>query len=107
MGNLTGRETEILKTLLRLSEASDDAVFDIPPGADRLGPPTWPADSPGPTRDEVRELVGRGFLNVDKSAGPTWRFWPSEQARATFGNASEHAIAKALEDPDQRLGGHP
>ncbi len=104
MAEFTERESEILQALVRLSETSDDATFDIPPGADRLDPPTWPAGCSGPTREEVRELVGRGFLDVDKSVAPTWRFWPSEQARTIFGDASEQALAQALKNPDQRLG---
>jgi hypothetical protein len=101
MAELTARETEILETLVRLSETADDAVFDIPPGADRLA---LSNGDPGPSREEIRGLVNRGLLEVDKSAHPAWRFWPSEQARGLFGSDSEQALAQALKDPDQRLG---
>jgi hypothetical protein len=104
MAELTARETEILKALVRLSETTPDTTFGIPPGADRLDVPTWPKDGPQPSREEVRGLVTREFLEIDKSAHPAWRFWPSEQARAAFGNNSEQALAQALRDPNQRLG---
>jgi hypothetical protein len=104
VADLTGREMEVLEALVKLAETMDDAAFDISPGADRLDLPAWPKDGLGPSREEVRSLVGRGFLDVDKNAAPAWRFWPSEEARALFGSDSEQALARALKDPDQRLG---
>lgn len=104
MADLTEREKEILGTLVRLSETLDRSTFDIPPGTDRFDSSDWPEGSFGPTRQEVRDLVARDFLQVDKSAGPTWRFWPSEKARAIFARTSEQALAQALKNPDQRLG---
>lgn len=104
MTELTARETEILKTLVLLSEITPHTTFDIPPDADRLDVPTWPKDGPQPSREEVRGLVAREFLEIGKSAHPAWRFWPSEQARAAFGNNSEQVLAQAFQDPDQRLG---
>ena len=84
MAELTGRETEILEALVRLSETPDCSTFSILPGADKLEMPDWPEGNAAPTRDEVRGLVGRDLLEIDKSKAPTWCFWPSEQARAIF-----------------------
>lgn len=104
MPELAERDTEILEALVRLSEAPGRSMFDIPPGADKLELAEWPKDSAVPNSEEIRALVARDFLEIDKSAAPTWRFWPSEQARALFAGPSEEALAEALKDPDQRLG---
>lgn len=104
MTKLTEREREILEALARLSETSDRTMFSIPPGADRLELPDWPEGSVSPTRDEVRSLVARDFLEIDKNTAHTWCFWPSAQARALFAGPSEQGVAEALRDPDQRLG---
>jgi hypothetical protein len=104
MAELTERETEILKALVRLSETPDHSTFSISPGADRLELPDWPEGSAAPTRDEVRGLVARDLLEIDKSKARTWCFWPSEEARAIFACPSEQALAQALKHPDQRLG---
>jgi hypothetical protein len=35
---------------------------------------------------------------------PTWRFWPADAARVEFGEDAARTRAKALKDPDARLG---
>jgi hypothetical protein len=104
MAELTERETEILEALVRLSETPDYSAFSIAPGADRLEVPDWPEGNAAPTRDEVRGLVARDLLEIDKSKARTWCFWPSEEASAIFAGPSEQALAQALKHPDQRLG---
>jgi hypothetical protein len=100
---LSERDTEILKTLVGLSSDSAGWLFDIPPGADRILSPPWPDSVLPPHRDEIRALVDRDLLEIDKSAEPTWRFWPSSEARDLFPDAGKEALADALSDPDQRL----
>lgn len=104
MAELTERETEILEALVRLSGTPDHSTFSISPGADRLELPDWPESNVAPTRDEVRGLVGRDLLEIDKNKARTWSFWPSEEARAIFAGPSEQELAQALKHPDQRLG---
>jgi hypothetical protein len=103
MIELTDRDEEILAIFAKLSEGSQDRGFELLPGADGLGSPPWPEGKIGPTRDEIRSLVNREFLEADKSAAPAWRFWPSAQARERFADAAEQALGQALTDPDQRL----
>lgn len=45
-----------------------------------------------------------GMLDVDRTAAPTWRVYPSPDARTKFGGDAEQLVAAALRDPDQRLG---
>ena len=103
MAELSDRDEEILAVLVELSEDTPDRSFEISPGADSLGSPPWPEDKRGPTRDEIRKLVNRDFLEIDKDAQPIWRFWPSAQARERFADVAEQTLAEALTDPDQRL----
>jgi hypothetical protein len=44
------------------------------------------------------------MLDVDRAAAPTWRVYPSSAARSQFGGDTERQMARALGDPDQRLG---
>jgi hypothetical protein len=57
-----------------------------------------------PTRDEVRALVLRDYLEVDKTAAPAWRFWPAEAARNEFAGEATRRRAEALANADGRLG---
>ncbi len=96
------RDIEILETLVGL--AAGDAVwfFEIPPGADRISSPPWSDSIQSPHRDEIRSLVIRDLLEIDRSVEPTWRFWPSAKAREQFPDAVEKALKEALSDPDQQ-----
>jgi hypothetical protein len=49
-------------------------------------------------------LAGRGYLEVDKSVAPTWRFWPAKAARDQLGGEATRQRASSLKDPDARLG---
>lgn len=100
---LSERDAEILETLVGLSGASADWFFDLPAGADQIPSPPWPDPKSSPHRYEIRALVNRGLLEIDKSVQPIWRFWPAPQARERFADAVEKALAEALSDPDQRL----
>lgn len=101
-GEPTDREREIMETLARITEAPD--VFAIGPGEGVLSDPRWPDAIARPTSDEVRQLVHREFLEVDRSAAPTWRFFMSPSARIQFADDLVRRRAEALKDPDQRLG---
>ncbi len=100
---LSERDTEILETLVGLAGGEADWFFDIPVGADRLSSPPWPNSIQSPHRDEIRSLVNRDLLEIDKGVAPTWRFWPSAKAREHFPDAVEKTLKEALSDPDQRL----
>jgi hypothetical protein len=102
VGGLSERERELVETIVRLSEGREP--FEIAPGEDTLNDPRWPTDVRKPTRDEVRVLVGREYLDVDPTAAPTWRFWPAEAARQQFAGDAARRRAEALKDPDARLG---
>lgn len=102
MTSLSDREREILEAMLGLSEATQP--LEIHAGDDTLADPRWPPNVPKPTREEVRSLVLRNHLEVDKSAAPAWRFWPAEAARDQLGAESTRQRAAALKDPDARLG---
>jgi hypothetical protein len=100
---LNERDTEILETLVGLSGGDAEWFFEIPVGADHVPSPPWPDSIPSPHRNEIRSLVNRDLLDIDKSAEPTWRFWPSAQARERFADAVDKALTEALSDPGQRL----
>lgn len=102
MAELNEREREILEAMVGASEAGEP--FEIPPGEDTLSDPRWPREVRKPSREEVRSLVGQNFLEIDKSVGPTWRFWPAEAARQEFAGEVTRRRAEALKDPDARLG---
>jgi len=99
---LSERERELLATMVTLSEG--DQPFEIQAGEDTLDDPRWPVEVRRPTRDEVRSLVGRQYLEVDKTPAPTWLFWPAEAARHEFAGEAAQGRAEALRDPDARLG---
>jgi hypothetical protein len=100
---LNERDTEILETLVGLAGDDADWFFEIPVGADRIPSPPWPDSIQSPHRDEIRSLVNRDLLEIDKSVASTWRFWPSAKARDHFPDAVEKTLKEALSDPDQRL----
>jgi hypothetical protein len=102
MAALSERERELLETMVTLSEG--DQPFEIQPGDDALDDPRWPPGVRQPSREEVRSLVGRQYLEVDKTAAPAWRFWPAEAARHEFAGDVARRRAEALKDPDARLG---
>jgi len=79
-------------------EVSSHTPFDL--GHDAFAHPSWPAGVTVPDRDEVRDLVHRGLLEVDDSVTPMWRVFPSAVGREVAGGASEEALG----DPDRRLG---
>lgn len=99
---LSERERELLGTMVALSEGRQS--FEIRAGEDTLGDPRWPAEVRKPTRDEVRSLVHRQYLETDRTAAPAWRFWPAEAAREEFAGDATRRRAEALRDPDARLG---
>jgi hypothetical protein len=100
---LSERDTEILETLVGLSGGEADWYFEIPVGADRIPSPPWPGSVQSPHREEIRSLVNRDLLEIDKSVAPTWRFWPSAKAREHFPDAAEKALKDALANPEERL----
>jgi hypothetical protein len=100
---LSERDTEILETFVGLSGADADWFFEIPVGADHIPSPPWPDSIQSPHSNEIRSLVNRDLLDIDKSDAPTWRFWPSAQARERFADAVAKVLTEALSDPDQRL----
>jgi hypothetical protein len=100
---LSERDTEILETLVGLSGGDVDWFFEIPVGADHIPSPPWPDSIQSPHSNEIRSLVNRDLLDIDKSVAPAWRFWPSAQARERFADAVAKALTEALSDPDQRL----
>jgi hypothetical protein len=104
MRDLSSRERELLKALVERWEASDREPFDIAPGEDTIVDDRWPAQVARPRQDEIRSLVAREYLEIDKSVAPTWRFWPSATARQAFACADAVKRAAALKDPDERLG---
>lgn len=104
MTDLSGRDNEILRTLVQLWESSGHQPFHLAPDADTLDHTAWPDGVAKPTRKEVRALVGRDLMMSDKSTAPTWRVWPSTHARKLFAGSAEHSRAEALRDADQRLG---
>jgi hypothetical protein len=53
---ISERERELLRTMVRLSEATQQ--FEIAADEDTLNDPRWPTDVRKPTRGEVRSLVG-------------------------------------------------
>lgn len=102
MTPLSDRERQLVETMVTVSEA--DQPFEIGAGEDALDDPRWPAAVPPPTREEVRALVSRDYLQVDRSAAPAWHFWPATAARDEFGSDITRERAQALRDPDARLG---
>jgi hypothetical protein len=102
MDPLSEHEREVLGTMVALSEGG--RPLEIPAGEDTLDEPGWPADVRKPTRAEIRAWIGREYLEVDKSALPAWRFWPSAASRAEFAGDEARRRAEALKDPDARLG---
>jgi hypothetical protein len=102
MVELSEREGEILETMVSLSERGDP--FEIAPGEDILNDARWPGEVRKPTRDEVRSLVGREYLEVDRTVPRVWRFWPAERARQQFAGDAARRRAETLKDPDARLG---
>ena len=105
MIDLSPRDREILKNLVRLWEDSNHEPFDIPHGADGIEHPAWPEGIARPRSKEVRTLVHRELLDHDDSIAPGWRVWPSQEARALIPTGSdEQWRAEALKDADQRLG---
>ena len=102
MVDLSDRECELLETMVRISEAGEP--FEIPAGEDTLTDPRWPAEVPKPTRVEVRSLVGRQYVEVDRTVATKWRFWPADAARQEFAGEAARRRAEALRDPDVRLG---
>jgi hypothetical protein len=102
MVDLSEREREILGTMVALSERGQS--FEIQPSEDTLEDPRWPAEVRKPDREEVRSLVGREYLEADKSAAPGWCFWPAEAARQEFAWDAARHRAEALKDADARLG---
>src|SRR5690242_19006941 len=100
---LNERDAEILETMVGLASGDADWFFEIPVDADRIPSPPWPGPTQSPHRDEIRSLVNRDLLEIDKSAAPAWRFWPSVKARDNFPDAVEKALNEALSHPDQRL----
>src|SRR3954454_11986204 len=103
MAALGDRERELLETMVTLSE-EDGQPFEIGAGCDTLSDTRWPATVRKPGREEVRSLLAHGYLETDKSAAPSWRFWPADAARAEFGGDAAQARAEALRDADARLG---
>ena len=61
-----------------------DWFFEIPVGTDQIPSPPWPESIRSPHRDEIRSLVNRDLLEIDKSVEPTWRFWPSRAGTRPF-----------------------
>lgn len=104
MSDLSSRDRKLLKALVEGWEAGDRQPFDIAPGEDTIVEVNWPPHVARPRQDEVRSLVARGYLEIDKSVAPTWRFWPSATAREAFAAADSEKRAAALKDPDERLG---
>jgi hypothetical protein len=102
MDALSERERELLRTIVTLSEGRQP--FEIQAMEDAPDDQRWPAEVRKPTRDEVRSLVGRQYLETDRTAAPTWRFWPAEAARDEFGGEAARQRAEALKNPDVRLG---
>jgi hypothetical protein len=102
MTGLSERERELLQTMVIVSAPAD--LFEIPLGADTLEDPRWPKEVREPSREEVRSLVARDYLESDKTAAPAWRFWPAEAARSEFADEVARRRAEALKDPDARLG---
>jgi hypothetical protein len=100
--DLSEREREILEAMVGTLKAGEP--FEIPAGHDTLSDPRWPTEVQKPSRDEVRSLVGRDLLEIDRSVAPAWRFWPAEAAREEFAGDSARNRAEDLKDPDARLG---
>jgi hypothetical protein len=100
---LNERDTGILETLVGLAGGDVEWFFEILVGADQIPSPPWPGSIQSPDRNEIRSLVNRDLLEIDKSVAPTWRFWPSAKAREHFPDAVEGALKVALSDPDERL----
>lgn len=78
MGALTERERELLRTMVVLSDGGQ--TFELRPGDDTLNDHRWPSDLPQPTRNDIRSLVARDYLEVDRTVAPTWCFWPADAA---------------------------
>jgi hypothetical protein len=68
---LNERDTEILETLVGLAGDDADWFFEIPVDADRNPSPPWPDSIQSPHRDEIRSLVNRDLLEIDKRVAPT------------------------------------
>lgn len=100
--DLTAREVTLIKTFVAAWLASSHEPFEMSPSA-AFSHSDWPDDVPAPDSEEVRSLVHRDLLSVDSRAAPTWRFFPSESARALFGPQGDPALEQ-LSDADQRLG---
>jgi hypothetical protein len=102
MVELSERDRELLEMMVSLSEGGEP--LEIAGGEDTLNDPRWPGEVRKPTRDEVRSLVARGYLEVDRTVPRIWRFWPAEAARHQFAGEAARRRAEALKDPDARLG---
>jgi hypothetical protein len=102
MAALSDRERELLGTMVTFSEGGQP--FEIQAGEDTPDDARWPAEVRKPTRDEVRSLLRGQYLDIDRAAAPTWRFWPAEAARDEFAGEAARRRAEALKDPDARVG---
>lgn len=77
--------------------------FDLQPGEDKINDPLWPEQVKSPSKEEVRQLVHQDLLQVDQTAAPVWRVWPSKKARDIFQDQTAEDRSDALADPDRRL----
>lgn len=101
-GDLTPRQAELVQAFLAAWSASGHVPFELNSSA-AFSHPSWPTGVRAPDSDEVRALVHRDLLTVDKRAVPTWRFFPSEAARELFEPGADETRAE-LSDADRRLG---
>ena len=101
---LNDRQVELARTFVTAWERSGHVPFDL--RSDRpFAHPAWPCGVRSPDRDEVRSLCSLDMLNIDDAPSRgAWRVYPSDAARLRFGDGSDQEAAKALSDPDRRLG---
>lgn len=102
---LSERQRTVLQAFVFAWESSSPGPAHLPFdfGSLPLEHPNWPGDVAVPSREEVRPLVHLGWLESDKRAAPAWRVFPSPAAREAFGESGD-GEARALADPDRRLG---
>lgn len=103
MVNLSDRERELLEVMVSAGVESEQ--FVIQPGEDYPDDSTWPTTNIAkPTKAEIRSMIGRGLLTIDKTVARAWVFWPSPEARQEFADEDASRRTEALSDPDARLG---